>query len=108
MDKNTWSYFKARGTQDTRRQKQFLEAIYYPHTLVTGTDALQIWWNAYFRLLSINLAKFTSRALAIFKQVIRVGLRLWFSTKLIIARLNPVPTNKNPNGVLTEQVFECR
>lgn len=82
--------FMSRGTRDVPSAKAFLTAISYPHVLMRCADALQISRKYYFRLLSINFAKSTSRAFAIFRQVSSFGLRFSFSIKLMVARLKPV------------------
>ena len=68
----------------------FLTAGIIPHQFMSCADGVKIFQKDYFRPLRIISARSTSSAFAIFRQVIRVGLRLWFSTKLIVARLKPV------------------
>lgn len=78
------------GPMKLGKREAFFECSQYPHLVLDFADGVKIFPRDYLLALFIILAKSTLRALAIFRQVMRVGLRLLFSTKLMVARLRPV------------------
>lgn len=68
----------------------FLTKGVIPHQFMNCADCVRIFRKSYCVCFWMIAPKSTSRALAIFMQLSRVGLRLPFSIKLMDARLRPV------------------
>ena len=68
----------------------FFDMGFIPYRLLGFADGAQIFQWDYFWFSVMSVPKSISKALATFKQLIKVGLRLLLSMKLIPARLKPV------------------
>ncbi len=79
-----------RGPTERHAKYYIFDIANIPHPVFSFADGVKIFPKDYLLALFMILAKSTSRALAILRQVMRVGLRLLFSTKLMVARLKPV------------------
>lgn len=79
-----------RGPKRQSKEGYFLTTPNILGVLRNRADAMQISLKTYFSIRAKISAKRRLRALAILRQVKRVGMRLWLSIKLIPARLMPV------------------